>query len=88
LGVQTIEGFTAEGHRSTVIWPVNSRGNASPLVLVIETWNSREMGLQVLVKRDDPRTGETVSRFTNINRGEQDPSLFQVPPDYTIKDRQ
>jgi hypothetical protein len=45
------------------------------------------MGLEVLQKISDPRSGETVHRFTNIVSGEPDPSLFRVPADYTIKDQ-
>jgi hypothetical protein len=88
LGTQTIEGIVAEGHRNTTTWPVNSQGNDAPMVSVIEQWQSAEMGLEVLLKINDPRTGETVHRFTNIMRSEPDPSLFQVPADYTIKDSQ
>jgi hypothetical protein len=88
LGVQTIEGISAEGHRYTTTWPVNSQGNDAPLVNINEGWISAEMGLRLLVKTSSPRIGEQVSRFTNINRGEPDPSLFQVPPEYTIKDVQ
>jgi hypothetical protein len=86
LGIQTIEGIIAEGHRSTTTWPINSQGNDAAIVSVLEQWKSSEIGLEVLQKTNDPRTGETVRRFTNIVRGEPDPSLFQVPADYTIKD--
>jgi hypothetical protein len=30
--------------------------------------------------------GETTYRLTNIDRSEPDPSLFQVPADYTVKE--
>jgi hypothetical protein len=35
-------------------------------------------------KHRDPRSGETTYRLTNLNRGEPDRSLFEVPADYTV----
>ena len=87
LGTQTIEGIVTEGNRVTTTWPVNSQGNDAVFVTVGEGWRSEEMGLEVLQKISDPRSGETVHRVTNIVRGEPDPSLFRVPADYTIKDQ-
>lgn len=43
------------------------------------------MGIRLLVKTSDPRTGDVERRMTNLNRTEPDPSLFHVPTDYTIK---
>jgi hypothetical protein len=83
-----IEGISAEEYRNTTTLPVNSQGNDAPLVNSIEEWKSAELGVTVLSKSSSLRFGEQISRFTNINRGEQDPSLFQVPSDYTIKDQQ
>jgi hypothetical protein len=40
----------------------------------------------VLSKRSDPRSGETVTRYTNINRAEPAHSLFEVPADYKVAD--
>ena len=88
LGVQAIDGINVEGSRFTMTLPVNAQGNDAPLTYTTERWYSSEMGLEILGKINDPRTGETVRRFTNIQRGEPDPSLFQVPADYTIRNPQ
>jgi hypothetical protein len=40
--------------------------------------------MAILSTRSDPRTGETVTRYTNIVRGEPAHSLFEVPADYKI----
>jgi hypothetical protein len=42
--------------------------------------------MNVMIKRSDPRTGDNVFQLTNIVRAEPDASLFQVPPDYTMKE--
>jgi hypothetical protein len=88
LGTQTIDAISAEGRRYTVTLAANTQGNDAPLTYSGETWYSTEMGLQIVQKLNDPRSGETVRRFTNIARGEPDPSLFQVPADYTIRNPQ
>jgi hypothetical protein len=37
-------------------------------------------------KRTDPRMGEQSFQLTNISRSEPDPSLFTVPPGFTVTD--
>jgi hypothetical protein len=36
---------------------------------------------------DDPRTGTRITEVTNLDRGEPNPALFQVPEGYTMRDR-
>ena len=84
LGTQSIEGVTAEGTRMTLTIPAGKIGNDRPIVTVNERWYSPELQTVVLTKNSDPRMGETTYRLTNINRSEPDPSLFQVPADYTV----
>jgi hypothetical protein len=86
LGQQMIEGVMTEGRRTTVTYPAGSRGNDRPIVTTSEQWYSKELRLTVLSRRSDPRSGDSITRFTNISRTEPDPALFQVPPDYTIVD--
>jgi hypothetical protein len=40
----------------------------------------------VMTHHIDPRLGESSYRLTNIVRGEPDPSLFQVPAGFTVKE--
>ena len=40
----------------------------------------------VLTKHSDPRIGETMYRLTGIVRAEPARSLFDLPPDYTLKE--
>ena len=37
-----------------------------------------------MTRHSDPRSGETIYRLVNLVRAEQDRSLFDVPPDYTV----
>ena len=84
LGRQTVEGVVADGTRTTVIIPAGQMGNEQPLQTVVESWYSPELQTTVLSRRSDPRTGETVTRYTNISRTEPAHSLFEVPADYKI----
>jgi len=85
LGKQTIEGVTATGTRTTRTIPAGEIGNERPLEITSEVWTSPDLQILVLSKRTDPRIGETVYRLTNIQRGDPDPSLFQVPSGFTMK---
>lgn len=84
LGSRDIEGFNAQGTRLTVTFAPGALGNERPFSTSTEVWFSNDLQEYLLRKRNDPRTGETVSRLTNIQRTEPDPSLFQVPADYKV----
>lgn len=86
LGTQIIEGVQAEGTKMTTTYPVGFFGNDRPITTVSETWFSRDLGLTVLTKTSDPRSGETTMRLTNIVQAEPDASLFQIPADYQVED--
>lgn len=83
LGTQVIEGVEVEGTRHTMTIPAGAIGNDQAIQSVSERWYSTE--LQVVVKsvHTDPRFGQTVYQLTNIRRGEQPSTLFEVPADYT-----
>jgi hypothetical protein len=87
LGSKTVEGVTAEGTRTTLTIPAGQEGNEQPMQTVTESWYSPDLQMVVLFKRSDPRTGETVTRYTNIVRTEPAHMLFEVPADYMIEGR-
>ena len=87
LGTQTVEGVPAQGTRITRTIEAGQMGNALPLVITTETWFSPDLKVLVTSKSSDPRIGDTTYKLTNIQRAEPDPSLFQVPADYTVRDQ-
>jgi hypothetical protein len=87
LGGKTIAGVYAEGTRLTVTYPVGFFGNDKPIITFHETWMSSDLKLVVLNVDDDPRTGTRITEVTNLDRGEPNPALFQVPEGYTIRDQ-
>ena len=86
LGNKTINGVNAEGTLYTRTIPAGTLGNEKPIAITTERWYSPELQVTVMIKRSDPRMGETEFQLTNIQRQEPEASLFQVPSDYTVKD--
>jgi hypothetical protein len=86
LPSQVIEGVKAEGKRTTTRITAGTIGNDQDIFITSEVWYSPELQTVVLLKRNDPRVGESVTSLTNIQRNEPDPSLFQVPAGYTVRD--
>ncbi len=86
LGKQTLEGIEVEGTRSTITIPASKIGNELPIQIVSEQWYAPELQTVLVSKHNDPRSGETVYRLTDIVRGDPPRSLFEVPSDYTLKD--
>jgi hypothetical protein len=84
LGKQTMEGVDVEGSRRITTIPEGEIGNERPIEMITEKWYSPELKVYVMTKHTDPRFGETTYRLTNIRRGDQDPSLFQVPTGYKV----
>jgi hypothetical protein len=85
LGLQTINGVAANGTRTTTTIPAGAIGNAQPIQTVREVWIAQDLKVPVMIKNSDPRFGETVMQLTNIQQGNPDPSLFQVPANYTVQ---
>jgi TonB family protein len=85
LGKQSVEGVEAEGTRETITIPAGEIGNERAIEIVNERWYSTELQTVIKTRHSDPRFGETIYRLTNINRGEQPKTLFEVPGDYIVK---
>ena len=86
LEARNFDGVQAEGTRITTTIPAGDIGNDQPIQIVNERWYSPELQVIVMTRHSDPRFGETTYRLTNIQRAEPSPALFQVPPDYTVKE--
>jgi hypothetical protein len=86
LGKQMMEGVEVEGTRTTRTIAAGEIGNEQPINIVTERWYSPELNMVVYHKFSDPRFGETVHKLLNVQRAEPNPSLFQVPSDYTIEE--
>jgi hypothetical protein len=88
LGGESIGGVNAEGRRITRIIPAGTEGNDRDFTVITERWESPELGIEVLEKTTDPRSGVTTKETKNLTRAEPDPALFQIPADYKLQDSQ
>lgn len=87
MGTKEFDGVKAEG-KSTV-WTIAAGeiGNRNPINVTSETWYSPELQATVYSRYNDPRTGESIYRLAGIKRGEPAADLFDVPPDYKVRER-
>ncbi|HEY4879680.1 MAG TPA: hypothetical protein VIH97_11185 [Candidatus Acidoferrales bacterium] len=86
LGTESMENVVVHGLRKTRTIPANASGTGKPVVVTDEYWYSEELHLNMLVKHDDPRTGQQTVAVTQVNRSEPSPSMFEIPADYKIVD--
>jgi hypothetical protein len=86
LGTRFINGIEAEGTRRTRLIPVGSEGNDRPIAVTSETWISPQLKMMVMSIDADPRSWTTTMELTDFELGEPDPTLFQVPEAYTVKE--
>lgn len=83
LPSQMINGAMAEGTRTTETIPVGKIGNDRVINVVNERWFSNDLQLLLKSTSSDPRFGDTTYQLTNITQTSPDPSLFQIPAEYT-----
>ena len=86
LGIQTMQGVSVEGVRTTRTIAAGEIGNDRPIEIITEVWTSPDLKTIIYSKRSDPRMGEQTFQLTNILRSEPDPSLFTVPADFKLMD--
>jgi hypothetical protein len=86
LGATSVNGVPAHGTRITKVVPVGAIGNDREFRSVTERWFSVELNLLIKSVSTDPRFGTSTYELTNISLLPPDPSLFQVPADYSLRD--
>jgi len=85
LAARSMNGMLASGARVTHTIPAGTIGNSQAIETVRETWIADDLKVPLMTRMADPRTGTTTMELTNVNRSQPDPSLFQIPSDYTVK---
>ena len=87
LGNEMVSGLEASGVRETRHLAPGTIGNDSELSITKEFWYSRQLGINLLVKRFDPRYGTQTFSVTDLSVTEPDVTYFSVPAGYSIIDR-
>jgi hypothetical protein len=87
LGSQSIVGVATHGSRNTIRYNAGAMGNDQPMTVVQEFWYSDELGINLISVRNDPRLGKQTFTVTDMQLGEPDPKLFELPADFKVVDR-
>jgi len=87
LREQFLNGVRVKGARITTTIPAGTIGNDHDLKVVSERWYSDDLKLLVKSSNSDPRFGVATYELTDIVQAPPDPSLFQIPPGYTVGGR-
>jgi len=86
LGKSNVSGIDVVGTRETRIINAGVIGNDRPISITKEFWYSPQLGLNMLVKRSDPRVGSQTFTVTEVGLAEPDPKYFQLPSGYKVVD--
>ncbi len=57
------------------------------IIITDEYWYSPELSVYMIIKHNDPRTGEQIVAVSEVDRHEPDASFLSVPPHYKVVDR-
>ncbi len=80
---KTILGVYAVGRRVTRTRPPGTIGNDKTIVSTSERWVSPDLKIMLATSMNDPREVQTRT-VTQLDRGEPDAGLFQVPEGFTV----
>ena len=86
LGEQSLDGVQLTGKRKTRIIPADRSGTGEPVTITDDYWYSPDLSIYLIIRHDDPRTGEQLVAVTHIERGEPSAELLTVPDDYKVVD--
>ena len=89
LGHQIIEGWDAQGVRTTRPIHMPPNGEGTEATITTETWCSEELAAMLLKSSQStgPSATKSEMKLTKIVPGEPDPALFQIPSDYRVVER-
>jgi hypothetical protein len=86
LGSDTVSGVEVTGTRETTTFAPGVTGSDKAMSVVKEFWYSKQLGINVIEKREDPRVGTQTFTVSQIALGEPDARLFEMPAGYRIVD--
>lgn len=86
LGNQMMNGMEVKGTRVTTTLNPHVMGNDRPYVTTREFWFSAQLGINLLSKRSDPRSGDQTFTVTDLSLNEPDPGAFKPPEGYSVVD--
>lgn len=86
LGIETVAGVVLHGTRKQRTVPAVRSGTGSDVTVTDDYWYSEDLRVYLVLKHNDPRTGEQTVGIIKLDRSEPDPSIFQIPAAYKVVD--
>ena len=86
LGTDTFAGLEVQHSRETLTIYPQTVGNTGNILRTVEYWYSPALGVNVQVKRHDPRDGDQTLWLTDLVLDAADPEMFKVPADFRVID--
>jgi hypothetical protein len=86
LGSEIMSGVPVNVTKTTTVVPAGRSHNDQPITKTHELWTSEDMKLVLKEQWVDPRSGTRTVELHNLSRAEPNPSAFQVPRGYEVKD--
>ncbi len=86
LGNQDIDGTTLHGTEKQTTIPAELSTTGQPITITDEYWYSPDLAVYLIIKHNDPRTGEQIVAVTHIDRHEPPSTQFAVPATYKLVD--
>jgi len=84
LGNSMVSGVETVGTRELTAIPASEAASNRPLTITKEFWYSAQLGINIVTKRFDPRSGTQTFIVNDLIVGEPNPSLLEVPAGATI----
>jgi hypothetical protein len=86
LGTDTFSGVDVQRSRETVTLATESVGNTRTILRTVDYWYSPALGVNMQVKRHDPRDGDQTLWLTEVSLSDPDPAVFRIPDGYSVVD--
>ncbi len=86
LGTQTLGPLTIHGIRKSRVVPAQESATGAQVTVTDEYWFSPELSMYMVIKHNDPRTGEQIVGVSDVQRTEPPASRFAVPAGYKLVD--
>jgi len=86
LGTETVAGLLLHGTRKLKTISATLSGTGREVTITDDYWYSEDLKVYLVLKHNDPRTGEQIVGIVKAERNEPDPRTFQIPAGYKILD--
>jgi hypothetical protein len=86
LGEQLVDNTILSGTQKQRTIDASASGTGQPVTITDQYWYAPDLSVYLIVKHDDPRTGEQIVAVTHIDRHEPSMQRFQVPEGFKIVD--